>query len=86
MWFYTRQHPICIKLMELSSNLNVLSISLPSQEVIDLTEELIVNQEKADLALAVTQASEGASGAPVVPAHDWHVGDKCQAVYSEDGQ
>ncbi|XP_061824113.1 survival of motor neuron-related-splicing factor 30 [Nerophis lumbriciformis] len=49
------------------------------QEVIDLTKDLLASQP--------ADAAPSTNGAPAAPAkHIWKVGDKCLAVWSQDGQ
>lgn len=53
------------------------SIFLP-QEVIDLTKDLLNSQPES------TSTTNGAETVPVK--HGWKTGDKCMAVWSQDGQ
>ena len=67
-----------------------------SQEVVDLTLDLIKSQDEVDDEQAEAEPSTSTSAAaPVAPAastsvaapsHSWQTGDKCVAVWSEDGK
>lgn len=58
---------------------NVTVFGFPFQEVIELTKDLLSTQPSETLASSDCFAS-------TQPTHSWKVGDKCMAIWSEDGQ
>lgn len=59
-------------------NLAVSSLCL-QQEVIDLTKDLLASQP--------SDSASATNGSESVPfKHNWKTGDKCLAVWSNDGQ
>ncbi|XP_047458480.1 survival of motor neuron-related-splicing factor 30 [Mugil cephalus] len=60
-------------------NEDLLKLQKDLQEVIDLTKDLLTSQP--------ADATSDTSGTSSVPQkHGWKVGDKCMAVWSQDGQ
>ncbi|EDL01698.1 survival motor neuron domain containing 1, isoform CRA_b, partial [Mus musculus] len=60
-------------------NEDLLKLKKDLQEVIELTKDLLSTQPSETLASSDSFAS-------TQPTHSWKVGDKCMAVWSEDGQ
>uniref|UniRef100_A0A2K6L027 Survival of motor neuron-related-splicing factor 30 n=1 Tax=Rhinopithecus bieti TaxID=61621 RepID=A0A2K6L027_RHIBE len=60
-------------------NEDLLKLKKDLQEVIELTKDLLSTQPSETLA-----SSDGF--ASTQPTHSWKVGDKCTAIWSEDGQ
>ncbi|XP_067667328.1 survival of motor neuron-related-splicing factor 30-like [Haliotis asinina] len=68
-----------------AENEDLLKLKKDLQEVIDLTTELIVGK-----LTAAADGDEGhhdgvGEGEAIVSEHSWSVGDKCSALYSQDG-
>lgn len=59
--------------------MNSLFILFPLQEVIDLTKDLLASQPSDG-----ASSTNGSVTAP--PKLSWKVGDKCMAVWNQDGQ
>ncbi|XP_013412951.1 survival of motor neuron-related-splicing factor 30 [Lingula anatina] len=66
-----------------NADLNKLKIDL--QEVINLTVDLIKNQAGAVATAVVAAATSADDNETSTATHSWNVGDKCSAIYSEDG-
>ncbi|XP_013400333.1 survival of motor neuron-related-splicing factor 30-like isoform X2 [Lingula anatina] len=66
-----------------NADLNKLKVDL--QEVINLTVDLIKNQAGAVATAVVAAATSTDDNETSTATHSWNVGDKCSAVYSEDG-
>ncbi|CAO2585835.1 Survival of motor neuron-related-splicing factor 30, partial [Lemmus lemmus] len=60
-------------------NEDLLKLKKDLQEVIELTKDLLSTQPSETLASSDSFAS-------TQPTHSWKVGDKCMAIWSEDGQ
>ncbi|MXQ91315.1 hypothetical protein E5288_WYG015531 [Bos mutus] len=60
-------------------NEDLLKLKKDLQEVIELTKDLLSTQPSETLASSDNFAS-------TQPTHSWKVGDKCMAIWSEDGQ
>ncbi|MEJ1274880.1 survival motor neuron domain containing 1 [Cricetulus griseus] len=60
-------------------NEDLLKLKKDLQEVIELTKDLLSTQPSETLASSDSFAS-------TQPSHSWKVGDKCMAIWSEDGQ
>nr|KAF6322892.1 survival motor neuron domain containing 1 [Pipistrellus kuhlii] len=59
-------------------NEDLLKLKKDLQEVIELTKDLLSTQPSETLASSDCFAS-------TQPTHSWKVGDKCMAIWSEDG-
>ncbi|XP_061601362.1 survival of motor neuron-related-splicing factor 30 [Cololabis saira] len=60
-------------------NEDLLKLQKDLQEVIDLTKDLLTSQP--------TDGTSDTTGSDVAPVkHSWKVGDRCMAVWSQDGQ
>uniref|UniRef100_A0A2D4J679 Tudor domain-containing protein n=1 Tax=Micrurus lemniscatus lemniscatus TaxID=129467 RepID=A0A2D4J679_MICLE len=60
-------------------NEDLLKLKKDLQEVIELTKDLLSTQPSETLANSDSSAS-------ALPSHTWKVGDRCMAIWSEDGQ
>uniref|UniRef100_A0A2D4KRG2 Survival motor neuron Tudor domain-containing protein n=2 Tax=Micrurus TaxID=8634 RepID=A0A2D4KRG2_9SAUR len=59
-------------------NEDLLKLKKDLQEVIELTKDLLSTQPSETLANSDSSAS-------ALPSHTWKVGDRCMAIWSEDG-
>ncbi|GCC21353.1 hypothetical protein chiPu_0019822 [Chiloscyllium punctatum] len=62
-----------------AENEDLLKLQKDLQEVIELTRDLLSNQPSVAAANADNSANS-------IPSHKWKTGDKCMAVWNEDGQ
>uniref|UniRef100_A0A8C0ETK7 Survival motor neuron domain containing 1 n=1 Tax=Bubo bubo TaxID=30461 RepID=A0A8C0ETK7_BUBBB len=62
-----------------AENEDLLKLKKDLQEVIELTKDLLSTQPSETLASSDSSAS-------ALPSHSWKVGDRCMAIWSEDGQ
>ncbi|XP_010713057.1 survival of motor neuron-related-splicing factor 30 [Meleagris gallopavo] len=62
-----------------ADNEDLLKLKKDLQEVIELTKDLLSTQPSEALASSDSSAS-------ALPSHSWKVGDRCMAIWSEDGQ
>ncbi|XP_008632630.2 PREDICTED: survival of motor neuron-related-splicing factor 30 [Corvus brachyrhynchos] len=62
-----------------ADNEDLLKLKKDLQEVIELTKDLLSTQPSETLASSDSSAS-------ALPSHSWKVGDRCMAIWSEDGQ
>ncbi|XP_067909117.1 survival of motor neuron-related-splicing factor 30 [Heterodontus francisci] len=62
-----------------ADNEDLLKLQKDLQEVIELTRDLLSNQPSVAAANADSSANS-------MPSHKWKTGDKCMAIWNEDGQ